>query len=82
MKNSKLLGHLRLRWGVLALTVLFAVVTQSFACSTPVYRYAMYRWFPAPYRVIYMHEAEPSEAEPTYDRPSLPQKLPKRRRLR
>jgi len=63
MNSATLLGQLRLRWGVFALTVLFGLVTQSLACSTPVYRYAMYRWFPAPYRVIYMHEAEPSDAD-------------------
>jgi hypothetical protein len=36
---------------------------QSSACSTPVYRYAMYRWFPAPYRVVFMHDVEPGEAD-------------------
>jgi hypothetical protein len=31
------------------------------ACDTPVYRYAMYRWEPAPYEVYYFHDAEPDE---------------------
>lgn len=40
-----------------------AVMCLSFAsvaraCDTPVYRYAMYRWLPAPYEVYYFHEGE------------------------
>lgn len=38
---------------VLALT---AMVLDGRACDTPVYRYAMYRWLPAPYEVYYFHE--------------------------
>lgn len=28
----------------------------SLACDTPVYRYAMYRWEPAPYEIYYFHD--------------------------
>jgi hypothetical protein len=35
--------------------ILFATGTV-WACSTPVYRYAMYRWEPAPYEIYYFHE--------------------------
>ena len=34
-------------------------------CDTPVYRYAMYRWDPAPYEIYYFHSeaiAEPAAA--------------------
>jgi len=31
------------------------------ACETPVYRYAMYRWQPAPYEVYFFHNAPPDE---------------------
>ena len=34
------------------------------ACDTPVYRYAMYRWEPAPYQVYYFHE-EPIDEKAT-----------------
>jgi hypothetical protein len=33
------------------------------ACSTPVYRYAMYRWESAPYEVYYFHDQEAGEAD-------------------
>ncbi|MHB8865133.1 MAG: hypothetical protein ACYC6N_22350 [Pirellulaceae bacterium] len=29
------------------------------ACDTPVYRYAMYRWTPAPYEVYYFYDGQP-----------------------
>jgi hypothetical protein len=32
------------------------------ACDTPVYRYAMYRWLPAPYEVYCFHRGELNEA--------------------
>ncbi len=28
-------------------------------CDTPVYRYAMYRWHPAPYELYYFYEGQP-----------------------
>ena len=31
------------------------LVSTASACSTPVFRYAMYRWEPAPYEVYYFH---------------------------
>ncbi|MBP88299.1 MAG: hypothetical protein CMJ64_16550 [Planctomycetaceae bacterium] len=39
--------------------LLFAAV--AVACETPVYRYAMYRWQPAPYEVYFFHDAEPDD---------------------
>jgi hypothetical protein len=61
--KATVLEHRKFRWAFLALIVSVCGATQSLACSTPVYRYAMYRWFPAPYRVIYMHDSEPGEAD-------------------
>jgi hypothetical protein len=40
---------------VFGLMSLFAAGTV-WACSTPVYRYAMYRWEAAPYEIYYFHE--------------------------
>ena len=34
---------------------------DAVACDTPVYRYAMYRWQPAPYEVYFLHDEPPSE---------------------
>ena len=33
------------------------------ACDTPVYRYAMYRWNPAPYEVYYFHDQPVTDAD-------------------
>ena len=44
----------------LALTICGLVILQ--ACETPVYRYAMYRWNPAPYEIYYFHN-EPLSSE-------------------
>ena len=43
---------------VLLLALLLSVQTVSPArgCETPVYRYAMYRWAPAPYVVYFLHD--------------------------
>ena len=48
-------------WGLCAvsLATLFATATAD-ACETPVYRYAMYRWQPAPYEVYFFHEDQPN----------------------
>ncbi len=35
----------------------------TFACSTPVYQYAMYNWPPAPYYVFFFHEGPISEQD-------------------
>jgi hypothetical protein len=44
---------------VLTLTLLpLIAATVGLACDTPVYRYAMYRWFPAPYEVYYFYRGE------------------------
>ena len=36
--------------------VWLALAASTQACDTPVYRYAMYRWNPAPYEVYYFHD--------------------------
>ncbi len=49
---------------------LFAIVAASVsptgvvtACETPVYRYAMYRWQPAPYEVYFFHDKAANEQD-------------------
>ncbi len=45
------------RW--LALLAVWAMVASTaHACDTPVYRYAMYRWLPAPYELYCFHNGE------------------------
>ncbi|GAB6166862.1 hypothetical protein JCM19992_28620 [Thermostilla marina] len=46
-----------------ALFAVMVVSTAVWACDTPVYRYAMYRWYPDPYPVLYFYENEPDEAD-------------------
>lgn len=46
---------------VAALTGLFA--SRAWACSTPVYRYALYHWPPEPYRVFYLHRGGPAKQD-------------------
>jgi len=44
--------------------VTLALVTQlAIACDTPVYRYAMYRWEPAPYEVYFFHDQPAAEGD-------------------
>jgi hypothetical protein len=40
------------------IAVVLGITAASWACSTPVYRYAMYRWQRAPYEVFYLHKGE------------------------
>jgi len=40
--------------GIVLLLATWAAVAP--ACDTPVYRYAMYRWEPAPYEIYYFHD--------------------------
>ena|GEM_PF-176060 len=52
----------RLRRVLRGLAVAAGIVTLAglaLACDTPVYRYAMYRWPPAPYHVLYFHRGSP-----------------------
>lgn len=47
------------------LLVVFSVVAfvlPTLACDTPVYRYAMYKWTPAPYAIFHLHSGEPSDS--------------------
>ncbi len=65
------LSQLARRLVVSACTLVACLVTVHVAraCDTPVYRYAMYRWFPSPYEVYYFYndkmqpEAETVKAE-------------------
>jgi len=52
--------------GWCALTVTFLLssgLPTARACSTPVFRYAMYRWPAAPYYVFYLHGGEPAKED-------------------
>ena len=45
---------------VFLLAVTFLLTASSTrACTTPVYRYAMYNWAPSPYYVFYFHRGDP-----------------------
>jgi hypothetical protein len=48
----------QLVYRVVGMSTLLAIlgVQSIVACDTPVYRYAMYRWEPAPYEIYYFHE--------------------------
>ncbi|MDP6554478.1 MAG: hypothetical protein QGF59_00175 [Pirellulaceae bacterium] len=48
--------------GLIGLLALLLTVGSSWACETPVYRYAMYRWQPTPYEVYSFHDDSNSEA--------------------
>ncbi len=60
MKKGFAMGHtanlIRSRFAILAVLLGSGVV--AVACDTPVYRYAMYRWMPAPYELYCFHEGE------------------------
>ncbi len=43
--------------------LLLIVACVAMACETPVYRYAMYRWQPAPYEVYFFHAETPNEQD-------------------
>ena len=43
--------------------LLVALASSAGACETPVYRYAMYRWQPAPYEIYYFHDEPASEED-------------------
>ena len=47
---------------VVSLAVL-AGVRVAPACDTPVYRYAMYNWAPAPFRVYYFYQGQPDKKD-------------------
>ena len=44
-----------------AMALLVGIGSAACACDTPVYRYAMYRWEPAPYSVWWFHRGEPGK---------------------
>jgi len=45
---------------IAALGWMIALASPARCCDTPVYRYAMYRWQPAPYEVYFFHNHPPS----------------------
>ncbi len=45
-------GRVRIKFGLLLAALLCTAQPQLVACDTPVYRYAMYRWAPNPYRLV------------------------------
>ncbi|MEX0938772.1 MAG: hypothetical protein WDZ59_13000 [Pirellulales bacterium] len=48
----------------MAALLVAAGATVLWACTTPVYRYAMYNWHPMPYAVFYLHQGDaPGESE-------------------
>ncbi|MEE3370895.1 MAG: hypothetical protein VX346_16270 [Planctomycetota bacterium] len=51
-----------IRLSILGITWL-ALGALGQACDTPVYRYAMYRWNPAPYEVYYFHDQPVTDAD-------------------
>ena len=74
-------GMTRVAWLIGAIFGCLAATGTSWACDTPVYRYALYRWTPTPYILCRIHEgpeADPSVAtvrevvEQAADDPSLP----------
>ena len=48
--------------GLFTLLALLLTVGSTWACETPVYRYAMYRWQPTPYEVYSFHDDSNTEA--------------------
>lgn len=52
-------GFRRILPGLAGAAGILALAGLVLACDTPVYRYAMYRWPPAPYHVLYFHRGSP-----------------------
>ncbi|QDU97999.1 hypothetical protein [Lignipirellula cremea] len=50
-------------WLLVAVACLATAMQPADGCDTPVYRYAMYRWQPAPYEVYFFHEGELTEEQ-------------------
>jgi hypothetical protein len=50
-------------WLGLAVVAWAAIAPPACGCDTPVYRYAMYRWMPAPYEVYYFHRGQPPKVD-------------------
>ncbi len=57
-----------LRAPLIAVLGALACVQAATACDTPVYRYAMYRWSPAPFRVYFFHRGEPGKEDADVNR--------------
>ena len=64
MKRQSTKGRLTARIAILILTVLFILVPSSaFACSTPVFRYALERWAADYYEALLIHRDPLSQDE-------------------
>ncbi len=52
-------------WPILAVVAILAAcgAVDGWACDTPVYRYAMYNWPPAPYVVVHFHDGSIAEED-------------------
>ncbi len=51
-------------WSMLAgIALLMTGAVDGWACDTPVYRYAMYNWPPAPYVVVHFHDGPIAEED-------------------
>jgi hypothetical protein len=58
MLSMRLSGSLSFLGRLVAFSAIVSglVLSAASACDTPVYRYAMYRWEPAPYEIYYFHD--------------------------
>ena len=56
--------------------------TPSWACSVPVYRYALERWWPDPYEVIVFHRGELTEQQQAILKDLTPEALINHRKYR
>ena len=56
---SRMISHIDQRGvAILALMMVAGMTAAVGACDTPVYRYAMYRWLPAPYEIYCFHDGQ------------------------
>ncbi len=55
----------RAKLGVVVAAVSWGIALAGWACETPVYRYAMYRWPPTDYEAFYFHRGPVSETDQT-----------------
>ncbi len=56
-------------WAVMAIFGFWFAAPVARACTTPVYRYAMYNWGSSPFVVCYLHRGEPdAQDEPVHQK--------------
>jgi len=67
---------MKIVFGVLAVGLLvWAAAPSARACTTPVFRYAMYNWPTAPYYVFYLHHGEATEEQTAKENAAINKKL-------